>query len=155
MAQLVEQRIRNAWVRGSSPLIGSKTRGCPLRHPFFVYVGFAIEWNIVAITLWNLASKAKFLLPGASEKHRRLSRGHFTRLKNGLDWVAGISQGWKAVSTESRAIEDMTGTMSSEPWVITKSSWQHHLSIWIRYSQHDVMESFSDYFSKVAIKTGG
>ena len=23
MAQLVEQRIRNAWVRGSSPLIGS------------------------------------------------------------------------------------------------------------------------------------
>ena len=24
MAQLVEQRIRNAWVRGSSPLIGSK-----------------------------------------------------------------------------------------------------------------------------------
>ena len=26
MAQLVEQRIRNAWVRGSSPLIGSKHR---------------------------------------------------------------------------------------------------------------------------------
>ena len=25
MAQLVEQRIRNAWVRGSSPLIGSST----------------------------------------------------------------------------------------------------------------------------------
>ncbi len=24
MAQLVEQRIRNAWVRGSSPLIGSR-----------------------------------------------------------------------------------------------------------------------------------
>ncbi len=24
MAQLVEQRIRNAWVRGSSPLIGLK-----------------------------------------------------------------------------------------------------------------------------------
>ena len=24
MAQLVEQRIRNAWVRGSSPLIGSE-----------------------------------------------------------------------------------------------------------------------------------
>ena len=26
MAQLVEQRIRNAWVRGSSPLIGSNTK---------------------------------------------------------------------------------------------------------------------------------
>ena len=43
MAQLVEQRIRNAWVRGSSPLIGSKHRkaekGCRSRHPFFSYIG--------------------------------------------------------------------------------------------------------------------
>ena len=29
MAQLVEQRIRNAWVRGSSPLIGFAERGKP------------------------------------------------------------------------------------------------------------------------------
>ena len=28
MAQLVEQRIRNAWVRGSSPLIGSYKLWC-------------------------------------------------------------------------------------------------------------------------------
>ena len=38
MAQLVEQRIRNAWVRGSSPLIGSKHRkaekGCQSRLLF-------------------------------------------------------------------------------------------------------------------------
>ena len=30
MAQLVEQRIRNAWVPGSSPGIGSKARSIPL-----------------------------------------------------------------------------------------------------------------------------
>ena len=36
MAQLVEQRIRNAWVRGSSPLIGFKeTSQCYWEFFFF------------------------------------------------------------------------------------------------------------------------
>ena len=38
VAQLVEQRIRNAWVAGSSPASGSKTK----RHPLWVSFCFAI-----------------------------------------------------------------------------------------------------------------
>ena len=32
MAQLVEQRIRNAWVAGSSPAIGSLSSGVRIQH---------------------------------------------------------------------------------------------------------------------------
>ena len=36
LAQLVEQRIRNAWVGGSSPPFGSNEGGVPIGAPFFV-----------------------------------------------------------------------------------------------------------------------
>ena len=39
MAQLVEQRIRNAWVPGSSPGIGSTSVRGGMVHPFLVFRG--------------------------------------------------------------------------------------------------------------------
>ena len=38
MAQLVEQRIRNAWVRGSSPLIGSRLKKVHLHNIILVLI---------------------------------------------------------------------------------------------------------------------
>ena len=53
MAQLVEQRIRNAWVAGSSPASGSKSE----RHPF--RVSFIFSYHTY------------FLLPNHKKKNKK------------------------------------------------------------------------------------
>ena len=47
---------------------------------------------------------------GTAEMDWRLSRGHFSRLKNGISSVAGIFHGWKALSTQSRNLRCLMWT---------------------------------------------
>ena len=59
MAQLVEQRIRNAWVAGSSPASGSLS-WYPLGTSFFLYYRTTREAQMEPLgTIWNYLERAK------------------------------------------------------------------------------------------------
>ena len=47
VAQLVEQRIRNAWVAGSSPAVGSTETAGHRVTPVAFFVVVAIEWGVL------------------------------------------------------------------------------------------------------------
>ena len=52
------------------------------------------QWDLNFCSL-KFLGKWWFPPSDTAEMGRRLSRGHFTRLKNGISSVAGISHGWK------------------------------------------------------------
>ena len=58
MAQLVEQRIRNAWVRGSSPLIGSKKISRELFPEFSFFTGLTGRF-LICLSYFRLQERTE------------------------------------------------------------------------------------------------